>query len=69
MVEEVNGGDNSTYSENTNPYVRAIHTHGGMEHNLVGFAKYYSYGSTQISGSSEFTREIDHIRRDFSRYW
>jgi hypothetical protein len=43
VVEAINGGDNSTNSENTNLYRRAIHIHGGMEHNLVGYAKYYSY--------------------------
>ncbi len=68
MVEVVNGGDNLTNSKNTNLDRRAIHIHGGMEHNLVGYAKYYSYGCTKISGSSEFTREIDHSRRDFSRH-
>jgi hypothetical protein len=36
-----------------------------MEHNLVRYAKYYSYGSTKILGNNESTREIDHIRRDF----
>jgi hypothetical protein len=45
MVEEINGGDNSTESENINPNRRAIHIHGGMEHNLAGYATYYSYGS------------------------
>jgi hypothetical protein len=65
MVEEVNGGDNSTYSENTNPNRRAIHIHGGMEHNLAKYAKYYSYGSAKILGSSEFTREINHSKKIF----
>jgi hypothetical protein len=36
-----------------------------MEHNLVRYAKYYSYGSTKILGSNEFTREIEYSRRDF----
>jgi hypothetical protein len=45
-VEVINGGDNSTDSENTNLVRRAIHIHGRMEHNLVGYAKYYSYGHT-----------------------
>jgi len=53
------------YSKNTNLDRRAIHIHGGMEHNLAGYAKYYSYGHTEISGNSEFTREIDHSRKDF----
>jgi hypothetical protein len=57
--EEVNGGDNSTNSENTNPYSRAIHIHGRMEHNMVGYAKYYSCAHTKISRSSEFTRETN----------
>jgi hypothetical protein len=46
LVEEVNGGDNSTDSKDIDPIKRAIHIHGGMEHNLVRYAKYYSYGST-----------------------
>jgi hypothetical protein len=46
VVEEVNGGDNSKDSKNTNPNIRAIHIHGRMEHNLVKYAKYYSYGRT-----------------------
>jgi hypothetical protein len=45
MVEEINGGDNSIDSENINPNRRAIHIHGGMEHNLAVYATYYSYGS------------------------
>ncbi len=67
-IEEVNGGHNSTYFENINPDRRAIHIHGGMEHNVAGYAKYFSYGNTQILGSSEFTKETNHNRRDFSRY-
>ncbi len=69
MVEEINGGDNLIDSKNTNPNKRAIHIHGGMEHNLAEYANYYSYGSIEISGGSEFTREIDHSKRDFSRDW
>jgi hypothetical protein len=38
MVEKVNGGDNSTNSENIDLDRRAIHIHGGMEHNLVRYA-------------------------------
>jgi hypothetical protein len=45
MVKEVNVGDNSTNSKNIDPNRRAIHIHGGMEHNLAGYAKYYSCGS------------------------
>ncbi len=56
MVDEVNGEDNSTDLENTNRNKRAIHIHGGMEHNLVEYAKYYSYGSIESLGGSEFTR-------------
>jgi hypothetical protein len=48
MVEEVNGGDNSTNLEDKDPTKRALHIHGEMEHNLFGYAKYYSYGSTKI---------------------
>jgi hypothetical protein len=58
VVEVVYGGDNSTYSENTNPNRRAIHIHGGMEHNLAGYAKYYSYGCTNFLRSSEFIRKL-----------
>jgi hypothetical protein len=39
MVEEVNGGDNSTNSENIDPNIRAIHIHEGMEHNLAEYTK------------------------------
>jgi hypothetical protein len=39
MVEEVNGGNNSINLENTYLDRRAIHIHGGMEHNLAGYAK------------------------------
>jgi hypothetical protein len=63
MVEEVNGGDNSTDSENTNPNRRAIHIHGGIEHNMAEYAKYYSCGSIKILGNSEFTRKTDHSKR------
>jgi hypothetical protein len=35
MVNKINGGDNSTYLNR-----RAIHIHGGMEHNMVGYAIY-----------------------------
>jgi hypothetical protein len=65
MVETINGGDNSTYLENTNPNRRAIHIHGRMEHNLVRYVKYYSCGCIEILGNSEFTKETDHSRRDF----
>jgi hypothetical protein len=46
MVGEVNGGDNSTNSKNTDLDRKAIHIHGGMKHNLAKYAKYYSYRST-----------------------
>ncbi len=69
MVEEVNGGDNSTYLENINLYRKAIHIHGGMEHNLAEYAKYYSCGSTKISRGSEFTRKIDYSKMDFFGHW
>jgi hypothetical protein len=68
MVEVVNGGNNSTYSKNTNQDRRAIHIHGGMEHNMDKSTKYYSCGRTKMS-SSEFTREVNHNRSDFSRHW
>jgi murein tripeptide amidase MpaA len=68
MVEIVYGGDNSTNSKNTNPNRRVIHIHGRMEHNLAGYAKYYSYGCIENLGSSEFTKETYHNRKDFSRH-
>jgi len=46
MLEKVNGGNNSIELENTNLDRRAIHIHGGMEHNLAKYAKYYPCGST-----------------------
>jgi hypothetical protein len=69
MVEEINGGDNSTYLENTVPNRKAIHIHGGMEHNLVEYAKYHSCGSTKISRGSEFTRKNDYNKIDFFGHW
>jgi hypothetical protein len=69
VVEAIYGGDNSIDSENTNPNQKAIHIHGEMEHNLVKYAKYYSYGCTKILGNSEFTKEIDHNRKDFFGHW
>jgi len=68
VVEAIYGGDNLTNSKNINLNQKAIHIHGGMEHNLVGYAKYYSYGRTKISRNSESTREIDHSIRDFSKH-
>jgi hypothetical protein len=59
MVEEVKGGDNSTNSKNTYLDRKAIHIHGRMKHNMVGYAKYYSCAHTKISRSSEFTRETN----------
>jgi hypothetical protein len=41
-VVDVNGADNSKDSKNTNLHKRTIHIHGGMEHNLAKYAKYYS---------------------------
>jgi hypothetical protein len=60
MVEKVNGGDNSTNLKDTDPAKRAIHIHGGMEHNLAEYAKYYSCGNTKISRGSEFIRKFDY---------
>jgi hypothetical protein len=65
MVEVVYGGDNSIDLENTNLDKKAIHIHGGMEHDLVGYTKYYYCGRTKILRSSEFIRETYHSRRDF----
>ncbi len=69
MIEEINDGENSTNLENINPDRKAIHIHGGMEHNLAKYAKYYLYGSTEISRGNEFTRKIDYYRRDFFGHW
>jgi hypothetical protein len=68
-VEAINGGNHSIDSKNKNLDKRAIHIHGGMEHNLIKYAKYFSYGRTKISRSSEFTRETHHNRRDMFGYW
>jgi hypothetical protein len=68
-IVEVNGEDNSIDLENKDPNKRAIHIHGGMEHNLAKYVKYYSCGNKEILGSNEFTRKIDYSRRDFSRHW
>jgi len=64
-----NGGDNSTNLKNTNPNRKAIHIHGGMEHNMAGYAKYYLCGNTKILGGSGFTRKIDYHKRNVSRHW
>jgi hypothetical protein len=69
MIEKVNGGDNLTYSKDVDLARRATHIHGGMEHNLVEYAKYYSCGSIKISKGSEFIRKTDYDKKDFSRYW
>jgi hypothetical protein len=45
-VEIVNGGDNLIDSKNIILDQKAIDIHGGMEHNLVEYARYYSYGCT-----------------------
>jgi hypothetical protein len=66
---EVNGEDNSIDLKNKDLYKRAIIVHGRMEHNLAKYVKYYSCGSKEISGNSEFTRKIDYNRRDFFRPW
>jgi hypothetical protein len=65
MIEKINGGDNSTDLKNTDPNKRAIHIHGGMEHNLARYAKCYSCKITKISGISDFTRKFDYRRRNF----
>jgi hypothetical protein len=59
------GGNNSTYSKNTNPNKKAIHIHGRMEHNLAGYAKYYSCGGIKILAGNEFIRKIDYNRKQF----
>ncbi len=65
MIDKINGGNNSTNSEDTNLARKAIHIHGGMEHNLAKYAKYYSCGCIEILGNSEFTKEIDHSKKNF----
>jgi hypothetical protein len=67
-VQVVNGVDNSTDSENTNLDKKAIHIHGGIEHNLAEYAKYYFCGCTKVLGSCEFTRETNRSGKDFSRH-
>jgi hypothetical protein len=39
-----------------------------MEHNLVGYAKYYSCRNIEISWGKEFTRKFNYNRKDFSRH-
>jgi hypothetical protein len=56
MVEEVNGGDNSIDSKNTDLDRRAIHIHGRMEHNLARYAKHYFCTSTKILGGNELKK-------------
>jgi hypothetical protein len=48
---------------------KPIHIHGRMEHNLVKYAKYYPCKSKEISRGSEFTKEIDYNKIDFSKHW
>jgi hypothetical protein len=50
-IEKVNGGNNSKNSKNVNSNMRAIHIHEGMEHNLAGYAKYYSCKNIKISST------------------
>jgi hypothetical protein len=66
-VEKINYGDNPIDSKYTNLDRRAIHIHGEMEHNLTEYAKCYSCGSIEFLRSNEFTREIDHNRKDFGK--
>jgi len=65
MIEKFNARNNLTNLENIDPNKRVIHIHGKMEHNMVRYAKYYSYGSIIISESNEFIREINHSRKYF----
>jgi hypothetical protein len=51
--------------KNINLNKRAIHIHRGMEHNLAGYAKYYSCGSIKISRSNVFNRKFDYNKRYF----
>jgi hypothetical protein len=51
--------------QNIDPNKRAIHIHEGMEHKLAKCAKYYSYRSIEIFGSSEFTKKNDYNKRVF----
>ncbi len=50
-VEEVNGGDNSIDSKNINLDTMAIHIHGGVEHNLAKYAKYYFWDAQKVVNS------------------
>jgi hypothetical protein len=51
-VEKVNGGNNSKNSKNIDSNMKAIHIHRGMEHNLAGYAKYYSCKNIKMSRST-----------------
>ncbi len=68
MVEEVNGGDNFIDLKNTKLGRRAIHIHGGMEHNLTRYAKCYSCRSVKFLGGSDFTRKNDYNIGEFLGY-
>jgi hypothetical protein len=41
----------------------------GWNTTWLRYAKYYSFGRIKILRSSEFTRENDHNKRDFSGHW
>ncbi len=62
-VQEINGGDYSIDLKDIDLDKRAIHIHGGMEHNLAEYAKYYSCGSIEVFGSSEFIRQTKTNKR------
>jgi hypothetical protein len=47
IAEEVNGGEDFLKLENTDLDIRDFHIHGGMKHNLAGYAKYYFCGSNK----------------------
>jgi len=64
-VEKINGRNNSTYSENTDLDIRAIHIHGGMEHNLDGYAKYYSCGSIKITKKMNSQEKLITVKEIF----
>ncbi len=68
-VKTINGGNNSTNFKDIDPTKRAIHIHGGIEYNLVGYMKYYSCGNTKITKGSEFTRETTYNKRYFFKHW
>jgi hypothetical protein len=68
-VEKVIGGDNSIDSKYTNQTEGPSTSMEGWNTTWSSMPKYYSCGSTKISRNNEFTREIDHSRKDFKLFF